>query len=140
MRNGVINMNSHSKKGITLVELIVAMTLTSIFAVLCVMLINPIERTYKSTLKLARAQLLADTLVDSIRKEVDDVKHDDTTDVWIANLSGADDSQLIDDTPSNNKKTSGNTLVFRRNNNYTEAIYAAVGISKNNQDAVAANP
>ena len=133
-------MISHSKKGITLVELIVAMTLTSIFAVLCVMLINPIERTYKSTLKLARAQLLADTLVDSIRKEVDDVKHDDTTDVWIANLSGADDSQLIDNKPSDNKKTSGNTLVFRRNNNYTEAIYAAVGISKNNQDAVAANP
>ena len=87
-------MNSRSKKGITLVELIVAMTLTSIFAVLCVMLINPIERTYKSTLKLARAQLLADTLIDSIRKECDDVRHDEKTDVWITDLSGSDDSQL----------------------------------------------
>ena len=132
-------MNSYSKKGMSLVELIVALSLMSVFAVLCVMLVNPIERTYRSTLKLARAQLLADTLVDSIRKEVDDVKHDDTTDVWIANLSGSDDRQLINDTPLENKKSSGNTLVFRRNNNYTEAIYAAVGISKDNQDAVAAN-
>ena len=132
-------MNSYSKKGMSLVELIVALSLMSVFAVLCVMLVNPIERTYRSTLKLARAQLLADTLVDSIRKEVDDVKHDDTTDVWIANLSGSDDRQLINDTPLENKKSSGNALVFRRNNNYTEAIYAAVGISKDNQDAVAAN-
>lgn len=133
-------MNSHTKKGITLVELIVAMTLTSIFAVLCVMLINPIERTYKSTLKLARAQLLADTLVDSIRKEVDDVKHEEVTDVWITNLSGEDDSKLLDQNDHASNLPSGNTLVFRRNNNYTEAIYAAVGISQANKVNVAANP
>ena len=132
-------MYSHTKKGVTLVELIVAMTLMSIFAVLCVMLINPIERTYKSTVKLARAQLLADTIVDSIRKECDDVKHDDSTDVWITNLSGDDDKQLLSNTHAANL-SSGNTLVFRRNNNYTEAIYAAVKISEANQTAVANNP
>ncbi|MCR5488445.1 MAG: prepilin-type N-terminal cleavage/methylation domain-containing protein, partial [Saccharofermentans sp.] len=133
-------MNSHTKKGITLVELIVAMTLTSIFAVLCVMLINPIERTYKSTLKLARAQLLADTLVDSIRKEVDDVRHEEVTDVWITNLSGADDRALLDQNDHAPNLPSGNTLVFRRNNNYTEAIYAAVGITNDNKQDVADNP
>ena len=140
MLNGVKNMNSHTKKGITLVELIVAMTLTSIFAVLCVMLINPIERTYKSTLKLARAQLLADTLVDSIRKEVDDVRHEEVTDVWITNLSGADDRALLDQNDHAPNLPSGNTLVFRRNNNYTEAIYAAVGITNDNKQDVADNP
>ncbi len=133
-------MITHTKKGITLVELIVAMTLTSIFAVLCVMLINPIERTYRSTLKLARAQLLADTLVDSIRKECDDVRHEEKADVWITDLSGADDRQLTGTEHAANLD-SGNTLVFRRNDNYTEAIYAAVGISKDkNQPDVEANP
>ena len=138
MRNEDLKAYGHSKKGITLVELIVAMTLTSIFAVLCVMLINPIERTYRGTLKLARAQLLADTLIDSIRKECDDVRHDETSDVWITDLSGNDDGQLFSDGPAN-KASSGNTLVFRRNNNYTEAIYAGVGISDANYTAVTGN-
>ena len=130
MRNGTGKLNSSSKKGITLVELIVAMTLTSIFAVLCVMLINPIERTYKGTLKLARAQLLADTLIDSIRKECDDVKHDDSAAVWIANLTGDDDGDLLTKGPvSGTKVNAGNALVIRRNNNFAESIYAVVGIS-----------
>ena len=128
-------MNSHSKKGITLVELIVAMTLTSIFAVLCVMLINPIERTYKSTLKLARAQLLADTLIDSIRKECDDVKHDDKASVWITNLSG-DDSALLSTTAHASNDPSGNTLVIRRNNNFAESIYAGAGINSDISNVV----
>lgn len=135
MRNGVLKVNSRSKKGITLVELIVAMTLTSIFAVLCVMLINPIERTYKSTLKLARAQLLADTLIDSIRKECDDVRHDEKTDVWITDLSGSDDSQLRNAGPAN-KADSGNTLVIRRNNNFAESIYAGAGINSDISNVV----
>ncbi|MCR5340875.1 MAG: type II secretion system GspH family protein, partial [Saccharofermentans sp.] len=124
-------MNRKSKRGITLVELIVALTLTSIFAVLCVALINPIERTYRGTLKLARAQLLADTLVDSIRKECDDVKHDEKMSVWIGNLDSQDDSDLIDKGPAI-KGSSGNVLVFQRNNNYTEAIYSCAKLSEKN--------
>ena len=124
-------MNRKSKRGITLVELIVALTLTSIFAVLCVALINPIERTYRGTLKLARAQLLADTLVDSIRKECDDVKHDEKMSVWIGNLDSQDDSDLIDKGPAI-KDSSGNVLVFQRNNNYTEAIYSCAKLSEKN--------
>ena len=142
-KNGKVNRNS--KKGVTLVELIVAMVLTAIFAVTCVALINPIERVYKSTLKLARAQLLADTIVDSIRKECDDVKHDEKMSVWIGNLSNTtDDSDLLDRGSALNigDKTSdgGNILVFQRNNNYTEAIYSCAGISGENKTKVHNNP
>ena len=139
MRYGDLKTNIHSRKGITLVELVVAMTLTSIFAVLCVMLINPIERTYRGTLKLARAQLLADTVLDSIRKECDDVKHDEKTDVWITNLSGNDDAALFSGAPTE-ENDKGNTLVFRKNDNYSEAIYSSVSISKSNYEKVLANP
>ena len=111
-------MKRNSKKGITLVELIVALTLTSIFAVLCVALINPIERTYRGTLKMARAQLLADTIVDSIRKECDDVKHDEKMSVWIGNLGSAEDYDLLD--KGRGIKTtggSGNILLLQRHSN-----------------------
>ena len=128
MHSGEKTMNRNSKKGITLVELIVALTLTSIFAVLCVMLINPVERTYRSTLKIARAQLLADTIVDSIRKECDDVKHDEKMSVWIGNLGSSDDADLLSSGPAI-KGSSGHVLVFQRTSNYTEAIYSNATIS-----------
>ena len=133
-------MNRNSKRGITLVELVVAMTLTSIFAVLCVALINPIERTYRGTLKLARAQLLADTIVDSIRKECDDVKHDEKTSVWIGKMTSSDDADLINKGPGKIKASSGNVLVFQRNSNYTEAIYSGAEISDTNITNVENNP
>ena len=134
-------MNRNSKKGITLVELIVALTLTSIFAVLCVMLINPIERTYRSTLKLARAQLLADTIVDSVRKECDDVKHDEKMSVWIGNLGSSDDADLLDKGPEiKTTNGKGDVLVFQRNSNYTEAIYSNAEISNTNFTNVENNP
>ena len=138
-------LNRSSKKGITLVELVVAITMTAIFAVACIALINPIERMYQGTVKLTKAQLLADTVVDAIRKECDDVKHDDKTAVWIAdfNEGAADDAQLLSVGPATSlKKDKGNALVFQRNNNYTEAIYSCVPISAKNRDEVkdAANP
>nr|MCR4775040.1 DUF285 domain-containing protein [Saccharofermentans sp.] len=138
-------LKKSSKKGITLVELVVAITMTAIFAVACIALINPIERMYQGTVKLTKAQLLADTVVDAIRKECDDVKHDDKTAVWIANFNegAADDAQLLSVGPDETlKKDKGNALIFQRNNNYTEAIYSCVPISETNRDNVkdAANP
>ncbi|MBR6960505.1 MAG: hypothetical protein IKH76_08520, partial [Clostridiales bacterium] len=53
-----------SKKAITLVELIVAMTLTAIFASSCILLILPITQIYRHVNDLSRAELLADTVVD----------------------------------------------------------------------------
>lgn len=127
----------------TLVELIVSLTLMAIFALACTSLIVPIERSYRETVRLTRAQLLADTLVDSIRKECDDVKHDEKTSVWIANFSetAADDAKLLSEGPGIKASAGkGNALIFQRNNNYTEAIYACVPISGDNFTNVANNP
>lgn len=127
----------------TLVELIVSLTLMAIFALACTSLIVPIERSYRETVRLTRAQLLADTLVDSIRKECDDVKHDEKASVWIANFSetAADDAKLLSEGPGIKAGAGkGNALIFQRNNNYTEAIYACVPISGDNFTNVANNP
>ena len=140
-----VNMrqNRHSKKGITLVELIISMTLTAMFAVICVALMNPISRMYKGTVKITRAQLLADAIIDSIRKECDGLKTDESTTVWIAQLNetAEDDKALRLNGPE--KKApggNGNTLVIQKNNNYAEAIYACLPISHDNYLAVLNNP
>ena len=132
-------MNSHSKNGTTLVELVVAMTLTMIFAVVCVALINPIERIYTETSRMASAQLLADTVIDAIRDECDDVDYNDINSVWIADVTVAnentDDSQLFNG-PAGLKNTNGPVLVIKRNNGYCEAIYECLSISGTNRNNV----
>ena len=135
MRRSTLHTDRHSKKGITLVELIVAMTLTAMFAVVCVSLINPISRIYQRTTKITKAQLLADTIVDAIRKECDDADNGTITAAWIAKLgdSEPDDRKLINPGPEGVKEPSGNVLVFQRNNNYCEAIYACVEVSDTNK-------
>lgn len=143
MRRVNLRQNRHSKKGITLVELIISMTLTAMFAVVCVAIMNPISRMYKGTVKITRAQLLADAIIDSIRKECDGLKTDESTTVWIAQLNetAEDDKALRLNGPE--KKApggNGNTLVIQKNNNYAEAIYACLPISKGNYDAVHDNP
>ena len=143
MRKVIANNRRKSKRGTTLVELIVSLTLTAMFAVICVMLINPIERTYQRTEKTARAQLLADTIVDSIRKECDGIKNDDINSVWIANGSfdadSASDQILFDPDcskrissglESNNK---GTVLVIKKNNSYCEMIFASLPITNDNK-------
>ena len=129
-----------SRKGTTLVELIVALTLTMLFAVVCIALINPIERMYQSTVKISRAQLLADTVIDSIRKECDDVKCDEHNAVWIARgTDDADDASLFNGPTDSVKRDKGPVLVVKRNNNYCEAIYSCFKISDANVQAVMNN-
>lgn len=140
MRNTLERIKRHSKKGTTLVELVVAMTLTLIFAVVCVALINPIERTYQNVEKMSRAQLLADTIIDSIRKECDDVQYDDPNAVWlVAAGNSADDDQMLFAVPSS-KPASGNVLVIKKDNKYCEAIYSCFPISSQNISNLTANP
>lgn len=140
MRNTLERIKRHSKKGTTLVELVVAMTLTLIFAVACVALINPIERTYQNVEKMSRAQLLADTIIDSIRKECDDVQYDDPNAVWlVAAGNSADDDQMLFAVPSS-KPASGNVLVIKKDNKYCEAIYSCFPISSQNISNLTANP
>lgn len=143
MRKVIANNRRRSKRGTTLVELIVSLTLTAMFAVICVMLINPIERTYQHTEKTVRAQLLADTIVDSIRKECDGIKNDDINSVWIANGSFDADSasdqilfnpdcskRISSGLESNNK---GTVLVIKKNNSYCEMIFASLPITNDNK-------
>ena len=143
MRNMSLHSHKHSKKGTTLVELVVAMTLTAIFAVACIALIHPIESIYQRTEKTVRAQLLADTVVDSIRKECDDVQYDEEYSVWIASgtfdVSSEDDNKLFTKGVDLNTGDPGQILVIKRNNNYCEAIYSCLNISDENVQAVKDN-
>lgn len=143
MRNMSLQSHKHSKKGTTLVELVVAMTLTAIFAVACIALIHPIESIYQRTEKTVRAQLLADTVVDSIRKECDDVQYDEEYSVWIASgtfdVSSEDDNKLFTKGVDLNTGDPGQILVIKRNNNYCEAIYSCLNISDENVQAVKDN-
>ena len=132
MKNGVRNPMRLSKRGTTLVELIVALSLTAIFAVVCIALINPIERVYKQTERVARAQLLADTIVDGIRKECDNAKNDDINSVWIADGNINNDSSLFDENCTL-RKDEGHILVFKKNNSYCEAIFSELKITEQNK-------
>lgn len=140
MRKDTSNVNISSKKGITLVELIVSMTLLMLFSVVCISLINPIERIYQHTVKLSHAQLIADTVVDSIRKECDDVDNSDESSVWIANGSkDGNVSNLFNGPVSGvyvDPDDKGSVLVMRKNGNYCEAIFSCFEITKDNLEAV----
>ena len=136
MRKALDNLKRRSKRGTTLVELIVALTLTMLFGVICIALINPIERIYQRTEKTARAQLLADTIVDSIRKECDGIKNDDINSVWIANGSFDAESasdQLLFDKDCGLKSGSGSVLVVKKNNSYCEMIFAGLPVTAENR-------
>lgn len=132
MRKKASSVNCCSKKGITLVELIVSMTLALLFAVVCVALLNPIERIYQHTVKLSHAQLVADTVVDSIRNACDDVDNSDFASAWIADGTyGGTDSDLFSG-PGSSANTSGPVLVVRKNGNYCQAIFSCFKITDAN--------
>ncbi|MBR5180633.1 MAG: BspA family leucine-rich repeat surface protein [Clostridiales bacterium] len=140
MRKDNPNVNICSRKGVTLVELVVSMTLVALFSVVCVSLINPIERIYQHTVKLSHAQLIADTVVDSIRKECNDVDNSDEGSVWIAKGSAnGTDSDLYNGPVSSvyvDPDKSGSVLVMRKNGNYCEAIFSCFKITEANLLAV----
>lgn len=88
----------------TLVELVVAMALTALFAGACIMLILPIESIYTRMTDTSRAQLVADTVITSLRDECANSYITGTGDVWIS-----------DD---------GFVLTFRKQPNYCETIFS----------------
>lgn len=109
--------NRISKRALTLVELVVTMALLSIFAAACTMLIYPVMKIYKHVNDLSRAQLLADTVVDSIRSECSGCFISQEGDVWIGNMDGS--AVLNEAAPSSGE---GHVLVLRKNKNYCETI------------------
>ena len=120
-----------SKKGITLVELVAAMALTAIFALACVMLILPVTKIYRHTLAESRAQLVADTVVDSLRAECSKAIITSTGDVWIANPDNYVGSIMTTAEPS---KEGGSVLIFRRNETYCETIASTLDYTIDDPD------
>ena len=105
-----------SKKAITLVELIVAMTLTAIFASSCILLILPITQIYRHVNDLSRAELLADTVVDALRTECADTYISCAGDVWIASAGN------VVMTAQTGVVDAGPDLVIRKSPSYCETI------------------
>ena len=113
-----IKRTGKSKRGLTLVELVVAMALTMIFMASCIMLVYPVEKIYTHTNDLSRAQLIADAVVDSMRAECSNANISQTGDVYVMSNKG--------DGPANSTANAscGNVLFIRRNNTYFESIAA----------------
>lgn len=120
-----IKAHKGNKRAITLVELIVAMTLTAIFAASVVMLMFPIEKIYRHTNDLSRAQLVADTVVDALRKECTDTYISGYGDAWITSAGDAvmTTAQPISTTDG------GPVLVIRKTAGYCETIASNYAIT-----------
>ena len=125
-----IKIAGKSKRGMTLVELVVAMALTMIFMASCVMLVYPVEKIYTHTNDLSRAQLIADAVVDSLRAECTNANVSQPGDVYVK--SGKGDGPLN----STGDSAYGDVLFIRRNNTYFESISANYAISQDHYDAV----
>lgn len=109
--------NRKTRKAMTLVELVVAMALTAIFAASCILLVLPVERIYTRSTDVSRAQLVADAVVDSLRTECANTYIKDRGDVIIGEF--ADDSLL-----AVNPAASGSVLVIHKNADYCETIFS----------------
>ena len=111
----------------TLVELVVAMALTALFAAACIMLILPVERMYTRSTDVSRAQLVADAVVDSLRTECANTYIKDRGDVIIGEFT---DDNLLAVSPS----ASGSVLVISKNSEYCETIFSNKAINKSLYD------
>ena len=120
-----VRNNKFSKRALTLVELIVAMALTMLFASACVMLVVPVSRIYLHVNETSRAQLVADTVVDSLRAECARTYISGHNDVWIS--SSADTAYKISDLAV--VADAGPVLVMRRNYDHCETIASCYSLS-----------
>lgn len=124
-----------SKKAITLVELIVAMALTALFAVACIMLILPVSTIYMHNTELSRAQLVADDVAASLRGACTGNNIENAGDVWIAS-NGYD---LVDENDTITSSASGAVLVIRKSPEYCLTIASNYEINGSIYNAVLAN-
>jgi type II secretory pathway pseudopilin PulG len=129
-----------SNSGTTLVELVVAMTLTAILATAVVSIMAPASRIFTQVKDLSRAQMTADLVVEALRQECADTYIEDFASVRIVNTapSVAGDEDLLESlieitSPS---ETEGNVLIIRKNGGYCEAIYSCLAISPDNYQAI----
>ena len=141
--------NKNRNQGFTLVELVVSMALTAILATAVAALMFPVVSIFMNMQKLSRAQLVADTVTETLRKECAAAYVTDVGDVRVVNIpepldATVGDTDLVTLLSRSNetlladikKNEGGNALVFRINLGYAKAIYWNTGISKSNYESL----
>ena len=151
-----VKSNTRKNAGFTLVELLVSMTLTAIFATAIVAVMPAATRIYMQIEDMSRAQVVADMVVDSLREECADTYIEDFASVRIVSLSlgntyapSTGDQPLTDlyditdpnILPENNPRingsaSEGNVLIIRKNNSFCQAIYSCMPVSYSNYTSV----
>lgn len=114
-----------SKKATTLAELIIAMALMAIFVLACTSLILPITTIYTHMNTQSRAQLVADTVVDSLRAECARTYITSQNDVWISQKSG---DAVMESVPVSTTDP-GPVLVIRKSYEYCETLSSNYAIN-----------
>lgn len=113
-----------TKRAMTLVELVVAMALTMLFASACIALIYPISKIYTHINTQSRVQIIADNVVDALRAECSRTYISAHDDVWIS--ASPSTAYTISSLPLTADE--GPVLVMRRNYNHCETIAACYAL------------
>ena len=142
-----LNKKAHSLKnaGFTLVELVVSMTLTAIFATAVVAVMPSATRVYMRIEDVGRAQMVADMVVDALREECSDTYIEDYASVriitdmddtgngaTIINHTNAGSFSLAPNIPTD----TGSILLLRKSSGFCEAIYSNMPITLENKTRV----
>ena len=144
IKNISSKLNTVKNAGFTLVELVVSMTLTAIFATALVAIMPAATRIYMQVEDMSRAQVVADMVVDALREECADTYIEDYASVRIVytNPTSAGDSTLLNElknsAPSVNNPASPprNVLIIRKSSGYCEAISSCIAISESNYGTI----
>ena len=119
-----------NNRAFTLVELVVCMALTAILATAVVTVMFPATNVFMKMQKLTRAQMIADLVTDSLRKECADTYISSYADARVISVNNATNYKKGDDAifskltgVTGQSDDSGNVLVIRKSDNILEAIY-----------------
>ncbi len=130
-------------RGSTLVELVVAMALTAILATSVVTVMHPAVSIFLKVQKHTRAQMVADTIADTLRAECASSYIKGYGDARVVSVGAESDHTKGDDkifselsTQSELSDPDGNVLFIRKNEGYAEALYCNAWISQNDYDDV----
>lgn len=136
-----ILQKSHThNSGYTLVELIVSMTLTALFATAVVAVMPAATKVYMQIQDMSRAQVVADMVIDALREECADTYIEDFASVRIVQAAddptGDEDMRRSLDGITTPSIASGNVLVIRKSGGYCQAIYSCLAISESNYTGI----
>ncbi|MCR5598049.1 MAG: type II secretion system GspH family protein [Lachnospiraceae bacterium] len=135
----------YKDRGSTLVELVVSMALTAILATAVATVMHPAISIFLKVQKMNRAQMVADTITDTLRTECAASYIRNYGDVRVVNVEEGDyasgDDKIVDELNgvSGIGETNGNTLLIRKNDGYAEAVYWNSWISAKDHDEVLAS-